>query len=334
MKKARKRLATTAAILSSCLLLLPASGQAAQIFGSRLKGAPSEETPNTGQCTGTLGGPCTIVAYIHPTDPKGDEYSGGAPSDGVITKFRIRAIADQPTQVTFRLGRLANVTPNPMGEDSATATAAGTGPTVTVQPTPPDEAPIQEFAGRLPTKKGDYLAIDASDAIAAQDSNGSEYSFMFLPTLVDGRGAQGSSKVTGELLVQATLEPDADGDGFGDETQDQCPSQNTTQGACDHTKPAVTKFHVRKGKISYSLSEASTVRLQLAKKKGHGFKPLGRAFSGPGKQGLNHRGLPHARRLGAGVYRLTLTATDVAGNTMVKKTVFLIKLKSILQAQR
>jgi hypothetical protein len=32
--------------------------------------------------------------------------------------------------------------------------------------------------------------------------------------------------------VSAKLEPDADHDGFGDETQDQCPASAATQGAC------------------------------------------------------------------------------------------------------
>lgn len=34
------------------------------------------------------------------------------------------------------------------------------------------------------------------------------------------------------LSVSATLEPDADGDGFGDETQDQCFTDPTTHGPC------------------------------------------------------------------------------------------------------
>jgi hypothetical protein len=37
--------------------------------------------------------------------------------------------------------------------------------------------------------------------------------------------------------VSAVVEPDADKDGFGDETQDQCPADATTQGACDLTGP-------------------------------------------------------------------------------------------------
>ena len=35
-----------------------------------------------------------------------------------------------------------------------------------------------------------------------------------------------------QLNVSAILEPDADGDGFGDETQDQCPTDASTQGPC------------------------------------------------------------------------------------------------------
>jgi hypothetical protein len=44
--------------------------------------------------------------------------------------------------------------------------------------------------------------------------------------------------------IRATIEADADHDGFGDETQDQCPTDATTQGPCpvvtppDNTPPA------------------------------------------------------------------------------------------------
>jgi hypothetical protein len=35
-----------------------------------------------------------------------------------------------------------------------------------------------------------------------------------------------------QIDVSAVLEADADHDGFGDETQDQCPTNGTTQGPC------------------------------------------------------------------------------------------------------
>ena len=46
------------------------------------------------------------------------------------------------------------------------------------------------------------------------------------------------------LLMSADIEPDADGDGFGDETQDRCPTDRSTQGDCpagpDTTDPRVS----------------------------------------------------------------------------------------------
>lgn len=331
--------------MSAALLLLPAASQAAQIFGSRLKGAPDEGVPNA-SCANTLGVPCTIASFIEPSEPKGDPDSSGAPSDGVITKFRIRAAAETPNeQVTFRL---ANVTPDAEGK-TALATAAGTGPTVTLQQTPPEEAPIQEFAGRLPVKKGQHLAVDATDAKVVDNlSGGHKFSYLFAPPLVEGAGARGSNEFTGELLVQATLEPDADGDGFGDETQDRCPTQKTTQGPCDLTPPAVSGFKVSAGKIAYGLSEPATVSFLLARKMaGHKvtgkcvvqtaknrskphcpfFRAIGAAFAGPGDTGANQLALPGARKLKPGTYRLTMTATDLIGNTTTQTTNFTVKKK-------
>jgi hypothetical protein len=48
------------------------------------------------------------------------------------------------------------------------------------------------------------------------------------------------------MYAQADVEPDADRDGFGDETQDQCPSEAATQGAC--VKPAGTAKKCKKKK--------------------------------------------------------------------------------------
>ena len=342
MPKLHRRLTILAMSVLAGLLLLPAAGQGATIFGSRLK-----NDPTGGTCKGEA--PCTIVSFIHPSDPNGDPYSGGAPVSGVITKFRIRAYAQaEPGQVTFRVADI-NL-PDPNNNESALATSAGTGPTVTIKP---DEAametPITEVGGRLPVKKGQHLAIDATKSISAiYNSNGSKFSYLFEPPLVDGEGARGSTEAVNELLVAATIEPDADGDGFGDETQDQCPSQKTTQGPCDNTPPVVNGLKVSDGTITYKLSEASTVSLQLEKKvpgrrvgrkcvkreaknAGHKrcsmFKLIGARFKGTGKAGLNTVTLPNGKKLAPGTYRLTMTVTDVAGNKTTKTTTFKVKKK-------
>lgn len=339
MPKLHRALIATMLSVTTGLLLLPAVGQAATIFGSRLKNDPTRGcgTPES----------CTVVSLIHPSEPNGDPYSGGAPVDGVITKFRVRAYVPTPSPVTLLL---ANINlPDPNEKDSALASVAAVGPTVTVQPSEPSEVPIAEFPARVPVKKGQQLALESAPTTNdIYQSGGEKFSYIFAPPLAAGAGARGSTEVTGELLVQATIEPDADGDGFGDETQDQCPTQATTQGPCDNTPPIVSGLGVANGTVSYSLSEVSTVALQLAKK-GPGrkvggkcvaqsatnrshkscprFKPIGASFSGPGAQGANQVTLPNGKKLKPGTYRLTMTASDVAGNVTTKTTTFKVAKK-------
>jgi hypothetical protein len=344
MSKPKTRLAAPALCAAlGLLLLIPATGQGAVDFGSRLKNEPTETT-----CEPY--GTCTIVSFIHPSDPEGDPYSGGAPVSGVITRFRVRAYAvDVPGQITFRVADI-NL-PDPNNNDSALATATGTGPTITIQPSEAFETPITETPGRLPVKQGQHLAIDTTASIGADyNSNGSKFSYVYSPPLIDGSGARGSNDSTNELLVAASIEPDADGDGFGDETQDQCPRQATTQGACDDVQPRVKGFAVlANGKrVKYVLTEAATVTFKLErktlgrrvgkrcvrqtrknkkKKRCARFKRIGALFSGPDGPGAHRIVLPNGRKLKPGRYRLTVTARDAAGNESSRSTVFVVKKK-------
>lgn len=343
----RSRPKAVALAAGAALLLLPAAGQAAQTFGSRLINDPN----SSGGCD--LLGACTLVSFIHPSDPNGDPYSGGAPVDGVITRFRIRAYAPAtPTQVTFRVADIS--IPDPMDTLTAIATAAGTGPTVTIPADDGTDVPIAEVGGRLPVRRGQHLALDDTTVNAVYASSGSRFTYVFAPPLVDGQAARGSTNVTEELLVAATIEPDADHDGFGDETQDVCPSQAATQGTCraDTTPPppgtlTLRSLRVRRGRISYTLSGRATVKLRLARRaagrrvNGRCVRPtasnrrrphckrfvaVGRAFAGPGATGANELALPKpgGRRLRAGTYRLTATARDAGGRRVSATTRFTV----------
>jgi hypothetical protein len=60
---------------------------------------------------------------------------------------------------------------------------------------------------------------------------------------VTGNVGQGATAeflevTTGRVPISATVEPDADGDGFGDETQDKCPTNASTQDPCPTPPPA------------------------------------------------------------------------------------------------
>ena len=306
----RAKLATLA-LTAAGLAAFPAAGQAATDFGSRLKNDPTD-----GSCKALIG-PCTYAAFIQPSDPNGDPYSGGAPVDGVITKFRIRAYGENggPGQVTFRLAQVT-ATPN---APTAVAKAAGTGPTVTIPADPGNgDVPVNEYAARLRVKKGDQLAIDTSNVNAIYNSNGSKYTYVYSPTLVQGAGPRASQDVTNELLVAARIEPDRDGDGFGDETQDGCATQKSNQGACDTTKPLVAGLTIKRNKsIRFRLSEAATVKLRVERKRGGKFRRV-KGLTVTGHAGLNKVSL--RKKLKVGRYRLVASATDANGNAARRVT--------------
>ena len=336
-----RRCLTPIAAAAGALLSMPAPTLAATTFGSQL----DQDPVGSGECV-SLDTPCTLVSYSHFSAGNADPGEGGAPVGGVITRFRIRAFVpgDAPTMVTFRL---ANITrPNPLDEESALATAAGTGPNVTIPPTGGAlNTPVHEFPARLPVTRGNHLAIDAT-GIRVTVNIGSRFTYVFAPPLIAGEAVRGSNSATGELLVQADIEPDADGDGFGDETQDGCPSQSTTQEACDNDAPGVRGLRVTGRRVRYRLSEDSTVRFRVQRaatgrrvggrsgretRQNRGrpsctrYETLGATFSGPGNAGRNRRLLPKrlgGRLLAGGRFRIVMTVRDDAGNAATKARKF------------
>lgn len=322
-----RRFPTALAVAATALLALPASGAAAEKFGSRFA-----NSPNSGACSGLMSAPCTYVSFIHPAEGTGDPYSGGAPNDGVIVKFQISANGPGAS-VTFRLADITRDNP-----DSAQARTVATGPTVNIAGT----GAIEEFPARVPLKKGNHLAIDTSEAQAVYASSGSKFTYVYAPPLADGAAMRTSDAVTEELLVAAIYEPDADKDGFGDETQDQCldnASDATTPCTLPPAKPKVTGLDVvttatGAKRLTYRLSEAAEVTAKL-QKAGKGRKVRGkcrkpnannndrkrctrwvgvRTLKRNGTVGLNELKIA-GRKLSAGRYRVVLTAKTSGGVT-------------------
>ena len=103
------------------------------------------------------------------------------------------------------------------------------------------EPELHSFGVRIPVQAGDRIGLGTAP------NAGDAPTSCFVKRAVTGDqlfegpdfaiGATSDLSAPGapfreRLNIQATLEPDADVDGFGDETQDQCPSDATTQGAC------------------------------------------------------------------------------------------------------
>ena len=124
---------------------------------------------------------------------------------------------------------------------------------------PLDQPGLHSFPTRLPIQAGDRLGLEllvtnvgvepASVPIAHEGAG--------IGTVLEGGGAMAdggtdifNERTDLELLLNAQVEPDADHDGFGDETQDRCPTSASTQSACPPAVPAADKTAPRT-KLTY-----------------------------------------------------------------------------------
>jgi hypothetical protein len=106
----------------------------------------------------------------------------------------------------------------------------------------------------------------------------------------------GCCNTTQHANVEALLEPDADNDGFGDETQDECPTDASTQGACPVGKANrairldANKHHAHRGdriklvgRIESSdqaaCADGQAVELQRERRRSKTWKAIGSATS-------------------------------------------------------
>jgi hypothetical protein len=92
---------------------------------------------------------------------------------------------------------------------------------------------ISSFPTRLPIPAGSYVALaGATRSEAFQESSGGAATYSSVDEVGDGLTASGETH-NGTVLYNGDIEPDVDGDGYGDVTQDSCPSVATIhEGPC------------------------------------------------------------------------------------------------------
>lgn len=140
-------------------------------------------------------------------------------------------------------------------------------------------------ATRLSIRAGDRIALSTTSSTPiTYFPSGSILANSYAIPSLGGMLGSSTGATNSEPLFAAVMEPDADGDGFGDITQDACSSDASEQGACpkpviSHLKFSPTRFAVGKrpragSSIKFSLSKASrvkfTVKLKRAGRKIHG----------------------------------------------------------------
>ena len=207
-------------VCTSLVLAVAPAARADVTIGSALTAVPGD-TPDC-QPAGCTFSPVTL--------PAGQQVT--APDDGVVTRWTIKA-GTNVTPVSLQIVR------RPSGP-GATQQGSEVGRSTPVTPPANDTS---THLTRIAIEAGDYLAIECcTTGVGSFVAPGTGAFDAWTPPLGASALAP-TSTGTDEVLVNATIEPDADGDGHGDTTQDNCrfilnPGQDDGDGdgvgdACD-----------------------------------------------------------------------------------------------------
>jgi hypothetical protein len=219
MRKVAKT-ASVAVIVVTALVAAPSSASAATQIGATF-------TPGTGNsCLGT-----PDFEELQTGRASGPSYA--APSAGVLTVWSFQADDAVQTIMTLRVFR-------PTGTPHQYRVIADGGGLRTI----PAASGLHNFGARIPVEAGDFIGIRATSGECGLQTGTPGDTFDFNAGTATAIGALGnfSSNLTGNywiLDIAATLEPDADNDGFGDESQDQCMGQAGSNNGCPAPSPVV-----------------------------------------------------------------------------------------------
>ncbi len=191
------------------------------LYGSDLQGERSVAPPACG-----AGGCMEVQTAI-------GGASTAAPSDGVVVRWRVLNAESGPYTL-----RVVSFLPGSSGGVYRTYRVLHSSATESVTaPAGPLFSKISTFQTRLPIPVGAYLGLGKPSGrnFGFQASGGSA-TYSEVDNVGDGLAASGETH-NGTFLYDADIEPDVDGDGYGDITQDSCPTSAAVhEGPC----PAVT----------------------------------------------------------------------------------------------
>jgi hypothetical protein len=214
-------------LAAAALLALPASASATTtVFGDDLSHGPFFSSSNLSQTN-----------VIKP-DGSADT---GSPVSGVLVSVRIRTEGGGGSGVIRVLTEVSH-------PDATTYVFRNTPPEIPISVTPDVTAGghVTETLTRRPIEADQRLGLhldDPSGNIRATWNDNSldpraECAYTATPHEVDFDLVYTTFACNhNPILVQGTVESDTDGDGFGDDTQDGCPTNASTHGSCASTLP-------------------------------------------------------------------------------------------------
>jgi hypothetical protein len=202
----------------SLLLRLPLLAACAGVLALAGPAAPAGAATEIGQVSAAdPGGGCTNCASVQIATDSSANYV--MPADGVVTSWRFRANGN-PGTAHLRIYRPAAVP----GDFELVAKTADRSFALNEEATVP---------ARVAVKAGDHIGIGVTGPAPVFDTGDPDDRYggvdFFLPI---GSVATPNSFGGRRVNMAATLEADADRDGFGDETQDGCPGDPASQATC------------------------------------------------------------------------------------------------------
>lgn len=179
--------------------------------------------------------------------------TAAAPANGVIVRWRIKTDG-APTPYSLRVGR-------PIG---SALLGVGGGPDVNLG------AGEHSFDVRIPVLAGDVIGVEFGEDGGRIKPSGAgvpgALAPYYSPYLPIGESREPTIvNLDSEYLINADFEPDADGDGYGDESQDKCAGVKGEFGGCLESVAPVLKRSAAKrqriGKLSAtaSINEAGRI---------------------------------------------------------------------------
>jgi hypothetical protein len=201
------------------------------------------------ECVGNVAGePFTLVPEAHvPSGP----LPLAVPSNGVVTAWKVRS--EYPGQVPEVMAAFRSVDTGKF-EVVGESTEQKAGPGLNVFPT------------RIPVQAGDRLGLmpvgSEKSPLICETTETGDHTWSLRGSVGLGSAHQFAAGVFVRVPLVSVIEPDKDGDGYGDETQDKCPQSAAYQGPCPtislDTFPIVLKRSVL---VLVSASESSSVQV-------------------------------------------------------------------------
>ena len=223
---------------------------------------------------------CMPKTFIQTGVQGGNPYR--VPSAGVITSWSFEHNNAIVPGLKLKVARPANVL---LGDPSTQVGLMIVGESLAGAQTPDA---VNTYPTRISVQAGDLLGIYAGGGGCGltPSEGGDTYATNSSDEPLNGTDVY-TKNVNGRFPVAASVEPDADQDGFGDQTQDGCPANHDIQGPCpvapDTIAPSIPSLALgsktfraaakggsvaRKArpvgtKVSYKLSEAASAKFTV-----------------------------------------------------------------------